>query len=69
MAADLLSGSRSVCGCDRADPVSMENQPGSFGSARSMQGYTDLLKEKYYVIAVTLDGCAGYHSFGYNRKA
>ena len=33
--------------------------PGSFGSARSMQGYTDLLKEKYYVIAVTLDGCDG----------
>ena len=30
MAADLLPGSRSVCGCDRADPVSMENQPGSF---------------------------------------
>jgi hypothetical protein len=33
--------------------------PGSFGSARSMQGYIDLLKENYYVIAVTLDGCDG----------
>ena len=33
--------------------------PGSFGSARSMQGYMDLLKEKYYVIGVTLDGCDG----------
>ena len=33
--------------------------PGSFGSARNMQGYMDLLKEKYYVIGVTLDGCDG----------
>ena len=33
--------------------------PGSFGSARMMQGYTDLLKERYCVIAVTLDGCDG----------
>ena len=33
--------------------------PGSFGSARMMQGYVDLLKEKFYVITVTLDGCDG----------
>ena len=30
--------------------------PGSFGSARMMQGYTDLLKEKCCVIAVPLSG-------------
>lgn len=39
--------------------------PGSFGSARSMQGYIDLLKENYYVIAVTLDGCDGRLCEGY----
>ncbi|MBE6121671.1 MAG: hypothetical protein IJ239_08100 [Eubacterium sp.] len=45
--------------------------PGSFGSARMMQGYTDLLKEKYCVVAVTLDGCdgtGGGESFAVSEK-